>query len=84
MPTSLNLFNQYTRKEVHDIFDSESTFTPQTGTWGLHGIVKVPERSGDYVFFVTYGSKQGDHAFDEEDNSRGSLSLAIAAKTKNQ
>ena len=73
MQTSLNLFNQYTRKEVHDIFDSESTFTPQTGTWGLHGIVKVPERSGDYVFFVTYGSKQGDHAFDEEITPEGVL-----------
>jgi hypothetical protein len=73
MQRPLKLNTDYSREEVHDIFDPDSTFTPQTGTWGLQGIVKVPERPGDYVFFVTYGSKQGEHAFDEEITPEGVL-----------
>lgn len=36
----------YTREQVHAIFSAETTFTPQRGTWGLQGIVKIPERAG--------------------------------------
>ena len=61
----LTLYEEYTRKEVHDIFDPDSSFSPQRGTWGLHGIVCIPNRSGDFVFFVTFGSRQGNHTFDE-------------------
>jgi hypothetical protein len=46
----LILYEDYSREEVHDIFDPESTFTPQAGTWGLQGIVELPNRAGDYVF----------------------------------
>ena len=73
MQRPLKVNDYYSRKDVHDIFSPDSTFTPQTGTWGLHGIVKVPERPGDYVFFVTYGSKQGEHEFDEEITPEGVL-----------
>jgi hypothetical protein len=38
----LALYEDYSREEVHDIFDPDSAFTPQTGIWGLHGIVKIP------------------------------------------
>jgi hypothetical protein len=62
---TLTLYEDYTREDVHDIFDPDSTFTPQAGTWGLQGIVKVPGRPGDYVFFVTFGKQQSDHEFDE-------------------
>jgi hypothetical protein len=61
----LILYKDYSREEVHDIFDPESTFTPQAGTWGLQGIVELPNRVGDYVFFVTFGQKQAAHEFDE-------------------
>lgn len=64
----------YSREGVHDIFSPESNFTPQSGTWGMHGIVKVPERENDFVFFVTYGSTQGDHIFDEGISDQGVLS----------
>ena len=62
---ALNLYADYSRQEVHEIFSPETTFTPQAGTWGLQGIVRVPERNGDFVFFVTYGQEQGEHVFDE-------------------
>lgn len=61
----LRLHDDYSRSEVHDIFAPGTAFTPQTGNWGLHGIVAIPSRPGDYVFFVTFGQQQGDHVFDE-------------------
>lgn len=61
----LTLYEQYTRRQVHDIFDPASHFTPQAGSWGLWGIVPVPRKIGDYVFFVTFGKEQAGHKFDE-------------------
>ena len=61
----LRLHEDYSRREVHDIFAPETPFTPQAGTWGLQGIVRIPERPGDYVFFVTFGQQQGEHVFEE-------------------
>jgi len=61
----LTLYKEYSREEVHDIFSPDSTFTPQAGTWGLQGIVSIPERNSDYVFFVTFGQSQSGHLFDE-------------------
>jgi hypothetical protein len=61
----LVLYYDYTREEVHDLFDPTSQFTPQAGTWGLQGIVEIPRRPRDYVFFVTFGKSQASHEFDE-------------------
>jgi hypothetical protein len=58
-------YQKYTRKEVHDILDPQSKYTPQAGSWGLSGIVHVPYAEKEYVFFVTFGMKQGLHKFDE-------------------
>lgn len=63
----------YSREEVHDIFSPETKFLPSRGSWGLRGIVKIPEREGDFVFFVTYGQSQGHHTFDEGITSDGVL-----------
>jgi hypothetical protein len=70
----LRLYDRYSREDVHGIFDPDTTFTPQSGTWGLHGFVSIPKREGDYVFFVTYGQKQGAHVFDEGVTREGVLS----------
>lgn len=70
----LSLWNDYTREEVHSIFSPGTRFTPQSGTWGLQGIVRVPSRQGDWVFFVTFGKEQGDHVFDESITGEGVLS----------
>ncbi|MBA4496442.1 DUF3427 domain-containing protein [Paenactinomyces guangxiensis] len=69
----LILYNEYSRKDVHDIFDPFSKFSPSNGTWGLHGIVRIPNRQKDYVFFVTFGQKQGNHIFDENVTDQGIL-----------
>ncbi len=72
--TTLSLWSDYTREDVHSIFSPSTIFTPQAGTWGLQGIVRIPERDGDWVFFVTFGQHQGDHAFDESITDEGVLS----------
>ena len=71
---TLNLRAVYSRKEIHHIFSPETTFTPQAGTWGLHGIIKIPNTDNDYVFIVTYGQSQGEHNFDEGITEDGVLS----------
>jgi len=71
---TLRVGNFYSRKDVHGIFSPNTVFTPQAGSWGLWGIVRVPERDGDWVFFVTLGQTQGDHTFDESITTDGVLS----------
>jgi hypothetical protein len=71
---NLELWTEYSREEIHGIFSPETKFTPQAGTWGMHGIIPVPNREGDWVFIVTYGNKQGDHTFDESITEDGVLS----------
>src|SRR5687768_11197628 len=70
---SLRLWESYTREEVHDIFEPTTLFTPQTGKWGLPGIVRLSETDGDFIFFVTFGSSQGNHDFDEAITEDGVL-----------
>jgi len=70
---SLVTLESYSREEVHRIFSPESTFTPQAGTWGLQGIVQIPGRPGDYIFFVTYGTKTETHEFEESISESGIL-----------
>ena len=78
----LILYHDYDRKAVHDIFESTRPFTPQAGKWGLHGIAPLIERPGDFVFFVTFGRKQGDHEFDEWITSDGVLSWQSQPKQR--
>jgi hypothetical protein len=70
----LQIWQEYTREEVHSIFSPETVFTSQSGTWGLHGMIRVPSRLGDWIFFVTFGQSQGDHIFDESITDEGVLS----------
>lgn len=67
----LVLFEDYDRREVHDIFAPDTDFTPGAGLWGLQGIIE--HRDGEFVLFVTFGREQGDHKFDEGITSDGVL-----------
>ncbi|CAO4173245.1 Protein NO VEIN C-terminal domain-containing protein [Methylorubrum aminovorans] len=69
----LDLYSDYSRRQVHDHFDPGSPFTPGTGTWGIHGIVRVHQRPGDFALFVTFGKREGNHWFDESINDEGIL-----------
>lgn len=59
----LTQFKDYSRREVRDILSPRDSFAPGSGKWGLSGIVE--HRPAEFVFFVTFGSKQGEHQFDE-------------------
>jgi hypothetical protein len=73
MATTLKRNESYTRNEVHDIYAPDTSFTEGAGTWGLQGVVGIPDRPTDYVFFVTFGQSQGDHQFDEGITEEGVL-----------
>lgn len=68
----LKNMQKYTRKDVHDIFSPETSFKNGCGAWGLRGIVRI-KNTKNYVFFVTYGSKQAGHNFQEGIDDTGKL-----------
>ena len=70
----LKLKDAYSREDIHGIFSPDTRFTKQSGTWGLQGIIKVPNTERDFVFIVTYGQSQGGHDFDEGITEDGVLS----------
>jgi hypothetical protein len=69
----LKLYDEFTRRDVHDVFAPGAPFTPQAGTWGLQGIVELADRPGDFVLFVTFGREQSGHEFDEGISADGVL-----------
>tara|TARA_Y100001935_G_scaffold91072_1_gene75582 strand:+ start:1774 stop:3048 length:1275 start_codon:yes stop_codon:yes gene_type:complete len=64
-------YEDYSRKEVHDIFDPSAKFRLGSGYWGLMGIIQPKTRPKDFVFFVTYGTQYGGHEFNEEVSETG-------------
>jgi hypothetical protein len=67
---------------VHGIFSPDTKFTEGAGTWGNHGAVQVPDRDKDFVFFVTYGHKEGDHKFEESLTETGILTWQSQPRQK--
>ena len=70
---TLDIYGEYDRRAVHDIFNPTSPFTVAAGLWGIQGIIRVPKRAGDFVLFVTLGKQEGAHQFDESINDEGIL-----------
>jgi hypothetical protein len=70
----LTLYQDYSRENVQKIFAPDAKFSRGAGTWGILGIVPIRNRSGDFVFFVTFGQQQGEHLFDEGITEDGVLS----------
>ena len=66
--------NNYSREEVKNILDPGGNYTPGAGTWGIHGVINIKQEFKNFVFFVTYGRKQGNHTFDEGISEEGILS----------
>jgi hypothetical protein len=70
----LELWGDYTRSEIHDIFSPDTEFHPGGGTWGMQGLIRVPQRDGDFVFLVSFGRRQAHHDFEESITEDGVLS----------
>lgn len=73
MVRQLRLHDDYSRKEVRDIFDPDAPFTRGAGLWGMQGIIPIAGRPNDFVLFVSYGRSQGAHEFDEGISNDGIL-----------
>ena len=73
MTRQLKLYDDYSRYEVHDIFDPDASFTRGAGLWGMQGIIPIAGRPKDFVLFVSYGRSQGEHEFDEGISGDGIL-----------
>ena len=71
---NLNLYEIYSREEIHSVFSPDTKFHQGAGTWGNHGIIPIPNRENDFVFIVTYGQSVGEHTFDEGITADGVLS----------
>jgi len=71
--SDLILNNLYSRKDVHQIFNEPTKFKAGTGSWGLSGIVSIKSTEADFAFFVTYGTSQSGHDFDEDISDDGVL-----------
>lgn len=69
----LTLYEQYSRSDAQQIFEPDYKFEPSRGTWGLHGVIRLPNKKNDWVFFVTYGQSQSGHDFDEGITPEGVL-----------
>jgi len=80
--TDLILNNLYSRKDVHRIFNEPSKFKAGTGSWGLSGIVSIKSTEADFAFFVTYGTSQSGHDFDEDISDDGVLNWQSQPKQK--
>lgn len=70
---NLTRYKKYSRNDLHDLASTEVTFKPGAGKWGLHGIVNVPDTKNDFVFFVSFGHKEGRHSFKEGISEDGEL-----------
>lgn len=64
----------YSREDVSKIFNSQSKYTRGSGVWGLHGIIALKEREGDYIFFVTLKNNEHQGKFEEGISVDGILS----------
>ena len=78
----LTKYQEYTRKDVHDIFEKSSQFTPRSGKWGLRGIISHPSNLNDFIFFVTFGHKEGGFSFEESVTESGVLIWQSEPKQK--
>jgi len=73
MARSLILYEDYSRRNVYDLFETGTRFTPQAGTWGLLGIVPILGKPGNFALFVTFGKEQSGYHFDEWISKNGTF-----------
>lgn len=81
MIEKLVLSKEYSRQEVHDHLDPYTPFISGTGTWGLHGIIRISKEE-NFVFFVTIGQEQNGYSFNEGISRQGILTWQSQPKQK--
>ena len=80
---ALVLYADYSREEVHAIFSPDTVFTPQAGTWGLQGVVPIPDRPWGLRFLChLWGNPKANICLMKGLRRKGCLSWQSAAATK--
>lgn len=71
----LTLYGGYTREDVNNIFNPQTPFTPGSGIYGMHGLIRVPKTnaSPDFIFFITIGQNRTGYEFTENISKEGKL-----------
>ncbi|PFA35456.1 hypothetical protein CN390_04315 [Bacillus cereus] len=72
MSKLLKRYQKYMREDIYEIFNPFSAF-PNGGPWAFRGIIKIPDREGDYIFLVTLAKSHFGNPFDEGINEEGIL-----------
>lgn len=58
----LNIYQEYSRRDLHDIFDPELSFSNGAGKWGGSGIVNIVD--DDFAFLVTLDENSNNNYAD--------------------
>lgn len=64
-------YGLYNREQVCNILAPNVAFTPKSGTWGLHGLIRITSGQSNFVLFVTLGAMQAGYQFNETINNVG-------------
>ena len=69
----LELCGKYTKKEVHDILDPDTTFYYFCGKWGINGVVMYGGNNDKFAIFVTVGKEGSYHGRIQKLSKEGTL-----------
>ncbi|WNC71439.1 DUF3427 domain-containing protein [Thalassotalea psychrophila] len=72
-------YAEYSRLDLHNIFDADSNFTVGSGKWGLQGIVRLNPSLGDFAFLVTL---KGSNVYHDKLSKDGYLFWLSQSKQK--
>lgn len=73
--SKVELYEEYTREEVNNIFNADVPFTLGAGIYGMHGLIRVKKENSnpDFIFFGTLGQDKLGYEFAEEISKDGEL-----------
>ena len=69
----LKRYGIYTKKEVHDQLDPDSSFYYYCGKWGINGVIKFGLDADQFALFVTLGNDTAYNGIVQTINKDGRL-----------
>lgn len=71
MKSELVKNKQYSREEIHQHLSRGGNFTTGSGTWGIHGVVRIEPDKNDFVLMSTLGAEWDDYKFNTTIDENG-------------
>lgn len=69
----ISRFKEYTKKDVHDLMDPESSYYYYCGKWGTNGVIRLGKFRDDFVLFSTLGENFKYHGKAQRINKDGTV-----------